>query len=42
MSTFSEADVQRHYDLLQHNQDLGLTQLKAMVGILSRRFRRRR
>jgi hypothetical protein len=32
MSDFSEADVRRHYDLLQHKPELGLTQLKAMVG----------
>ena len=32
MSTFSERDVRRHYDLLQHKTELGLTQLKAMVG----------
>ncbi len=32
MSTFSETDVRHHYDLLQHTQELGLTQLKAMVG----------
>lgn len=32
MSDFSETDVRRHYDLLQHKPELGLTQLKAMVG----------
>jgi hypothetical protein len=32
MSDFSEVDVRRHYDLLQHKPELGLTQLKAMVG----------
>jgi hypothetical protein len=32
MSTFNERDVRRHYDLLQHKSELGLTQLKAMVG----------
>jgi hypothetical protein len=32
MSDFNEADVRRHYDLLQHKSELGLTQLKAMVG----------
>ena len=30
MSSFSERDVRRHYDLLQHKPELGLTQLKAM------------
>ena len=30
MKLFSEKDVRRCYDLLQHDPDLGLTQLKAM------------
>ena len=32
MKSFNERDVRRHYDLLQHEPDLGLTQLKAMEG----------
>ncbi len=32
MKSFSERDVRRHYDLLQHRPELGLTQLKAMDG----------
>ena len=32
MKSFSERDVRRHYDLLQHSPELGLTQLKAMDG----------
>ena len=32
MKSFSERDVRRHYDLLQHSPGLGLTQLKAMDG----------
>lgn len=32
MKFFSERDVRRHYDLLQHRPELGLTQLKAMDG----------
>jgi len=33
MRSFSERDVRRHYDLLQHRPELGLTQLKAMEGL---------
>lgn len=32
MRSFSERDVRRHYDLLQHRPELGLTQLKALDG----------
>ena len=32
MNAFNEQDVRRHYDLLQHKPELGLTQLKAMDG----------
>ncbi len=32
MGSFSEQDVRRHYDLLQHKPELGLTQLKALAG----------
>ena len=32
MKSFNEWDVRRHYDLLQHEPDLGLTQLKALDG----------
>ena len=32
VKSFSERDVRRHYDLLQHSPELGLTQLKAMDG----------
>lgn len=32
MKSFSDRDVRRHYDLLQHNLELGLTELKAMDG----------
>ncbi len=32
MKSFSERDVRRHHDLLQHSPELGLTQLKAMDG----------
>ena len=30
MSSFSERDVRRQYDMLQHDPELGLTELKAM------------
>ena len=32
MKSFSERDVRRHYDLLQHSPELGLTHLKATEG----------
>ena len=32
MGSFKEKDVRRHYDLLQHKPEQGLTQLKAMDG----------
>jgi hypothetical protein len=32
MKSFDERDVRRHYDLLQHKPELGLTQLKALDG----------
>lgn len=32
MKSFSERDVRRHYDLLQHGPELGFTHLKAMDG----------
>ncbi len=32
MKSFSERDVRRHYDLLQHGPELGLTHLKATDG----------
>ena len=32
MRSFNERDVRRHYDLLQHRPELGLTQLKALDG----------
>ncbi|MDE3001246.1 MAG: hypothetical protein OXU79_19385 [Gemmatimonadota bacterium] len=32
MKSFSERDVRRHYDLLQHSPELGLTHLKATDG----------
>lgn len=32
MKSFSERDVRRHYDLLQHGPEHGLTHLKAMDG----------
>ena len=32
MKSFSERDVRRHYDLLQHRPELGLTQMKATDG----------
>ena len=32
MKDFSERDVRRHYDLLQHDPELGLTELRAMDG----------
>ena len=32
MRSFSERDVRRHYDLLQHGRELGLTQLKVLDG----------
>ena len=32
MKSFSERDVRRHYGLLQHRPDLGLTQIKATDG----------
>lgn len=33
MKSFNERDVRRHYDLLQHVPESGLTHLKAMDGI---------
>ena len=32
MRSFSERDVRRHYDLLQHRRELGLTELKVLDG----------
>ena len=32
MRTFNERDIRRHYDLLQHRPELGVTELKAMEG----------
>ncbi len=32
MKSFNERDVRRHYDLLQHRPELGLTQMKATDG----------
>ena len=32
IQSFSERDVRRHYDLLQHRDELGLTELKVLDG----------